>query len=242
MLNDTECRNTKSNRSNAKPHSHNSRLTIQNYNIPKKMKKILICISCLIIIVYPSYAQEIFTNSQYGISIQTPTNWITADNKDLIKNLDKYDLSDESLTSIIKNNKGSLLLSAFYKYDVKAHPGLIPTIQINVRTLGNVDFKTFKEMTIQSTEAFKKYFEDFEFEEKPHEIEISGIKSMAFIGKFTMKSSYGQEIKVRSRTIAIPYKNYFFQLNFTDGQFEEDSSALFEELIKTIKIGKEKNK
>ena len=48
---------------------------------------------------------------------------------------------------------------------------------------------------------------------------------------------YGEEMKVRSRTYAIPYKNYFFQVNFTDGQIEEDCSTLFEKLLSTIKIG-----
>ena len=55
-----------------------------------------------------------------------------------------------------------------------------------------------------------------------------------------MKTKNGQEMKVRSRTYAIPYKNYFFQLNLTDGQFGEDCTKEFDELIKTIKIGEEK--
>ena len=52
-----------------------------------------------------------------------------------------------------------------------------------------------------------------------------------------MKSQNGNELKVRSRTYAIPYKNYFFQVNFTDGQIGEDCNKEFEELVKTIKIG-----
>jgi len=204
------------------------------------MKQIIILIGIMISLVQNSTAQEPFINKQYEISIQSPNGWITAENKEIIKNLNQYDLSDESLTNILKSHKGSILLTAFYKYDVKSHPGLIPTIQINVRSLVNVDFNSFKKMILQSAETFEKYFEDFEFEEKPKETEVSGMKAMTFIGKFTMKTQYGQDIKVRSRTLAIPYKNYFFQLNFTDGQFEEDTSALFEELIKSIKIGKEK--
>ena len=92
----------------------------------------------------------------------------------------------------------------------------------------------------QSANGFKKYFEDFEFINEITEIEISGIKCVYFIGKFTMKTQNGQEMKVRSRTYAIPYKNYFFQLNFTDGQIGEDCTKEFDELVKTIKIGVKK--
>ena len=55
-----------------------------------------------------------------------------------------------------------------------------------------------------------------------------------------MKSQSGQELKVRSRTYAIPYRNHFFQVNFTDGQSGEDCKKEFDELVKTIKIGVEK--
>jgi len=53
-----------------------------------------------------------------------------------------------------------------------------------------------------------------------------------------MKTQFNQILKVRSRAYAIPQKSYFFQINFTDGQIEEDCTKEFDELVKTIKIGK----
>ena len=44
-------------------------------------------------------------------------------------------------------------------------------------------------------------------------------------------------MKARARIYSIPYKNYFFQISMVDGQVEEDNSKLFDELVKTIKIG-----
>ncbi len=38
---------------------------------------------------------------------------------------------------------------------------------------------------------------------------------------------------------AIPYKDYFFQVNFTDGQNGEDCNKEFDALVKTIRIGVE---
>lgn len=183
------------------------------------------------------YAQKVFQNKEYGFQIQEPENWIEASNKLLLKNLEKFEITEENLTKLISDRKGSILLTSFYKYDPKTHAGLIPTIQINVRLKGKSDFNQFKNSIKESTKSFEKYFEDFKFIKEISEIEISGIKSVYFIGKFTMKTQNGQELKVRSRTYAIPYKNYFFQVNFVDGQIGEDSTIEFDQLVKTIKIG-----
>ncbi len=201
------------------------------------MKKALLF---LFIIVKSSsfvYGQKVFKSKEYGFEIQEPKSWIEANNKELLKNLEKFEVSDENLIKLISDNKGSLLLSSFYKYNPKTHSGIIPTIQINVRQKNGNDFDQFKNMIVQSAKGLKKYFEDFEYISEPTEIKISGIRCVYFVGKFTMKSQNGNELKVRSRTYAIPYKNYFFQVNFTDGQIGEDCNKEFEELVKTIKIG-----
>jgi hypothetical protein len=186
------------------------------------------------------YGQKKFVNKEYGFQIDEPKTWIEASNKELLKNLEKFEVTEENLSKIISNNKGSILLTSFYKYDPKNHAGLIPTIQINVRNKGVGDFESFKNVIIESAKGFKKYFADFEYIKEPTEIEVSGIKCVYFIGKFTMKTQSGEEMKIRSRTYAIPYKNYFFQVNFTDGQIDENCNEEFDKLISTIKIGENK--
>nr|WP_315145149.1 hypothetical protein [uncultured Flavobacterium sp.] len=203
------------------------------------MKKILFLL-ILVTSQISIYGQKTFVNKAYDFQIQEPEKWIEANNSELLKNLEKFELDEENLSKLISNNKGSLLLTSFYKYDPKTHAGLIPTIQINIRLKGGSNFEQFKSVITESSKSFKKYFEDFTYIIEPNEIEISGIKSVYFVGKFTMKTQNGQEMKVRSRTYAIPYKNYFFQLNFTDGQTGEDCNEEFDKLVKTIKIGKNK--
>jgi len=204
------------------------------------MKKIILLVFMITNSLNLVYGQKNFENKEYGFKIQEPKNWIEASNKELLKNLEKFEVTEENLTKLISDNKGSILLTSFYKYDPKTHAGVIPTIQINVRSKGNSNFEQFKNGMAESAKGFKKYFQDFEFINEITEIEISGIKCVYFTGKFTMKTQNGQEMKVRSRTYAIPYKNYFFQLNFTDGQTGEDCAKEFDKLIKTIKIGEKK--
>jgi len=181
-------------------------------------------------------SQSIFRSKEYGFEMQYPNNWKQANNSMLLDNLEKFEVNEENLQKILRTNRGSILLSSFYKYDPKTHPGLIPTIQINVRLKPDVDFEQFKILMIQSAKGFSTVFSDFVYILEPVEIEISGVKSVYFVGKFTMKTQNGQEMKVRSRTYAIPNKNYFYQLNFTDGQTGEDCNEEFDALIQSIKV------
>jgi hypothetical protein len=204
----------------------------------KGMRTKFAFILTLILITNSIFSQEKFSNKQYGFSIDKPIGWIEADNKELLRNLDKFELTEENLTKFINDHKGSILLTSYYKYNPKTHAGLIPTIQFNVRVNGARNFNEFKNVMTQSANSFKNHFEDFEFAVTPTVVEISGVKAIYFVGKFSMQMHNGILMKVRSRTYAVPYGSYFFQLNFTDGQDKEDNSELFDSLIKTIKIGK----
>ncbi|MFN5169275.1 MAG: hypothetical protein ACK5DD_06595 [Cyclobacteriaceae bacterium] len=200
----------------------------------KIVSPILICFSCFAGV----FAQESFENKPYGFAMPKPDKWIEANNKELLANLDRFDLKEEELTKIINDHKGSILLTSFYKYNPKNHAGLIPTIQINVRTNATQSFDEFVSVMTRSANSFKQYFPDFSFEVEPSIVEVGGVRSIFFVGKFSMQGQTGGAIKVRSRTYAIPYGSYFFQLNFTDGQDTEDSSELFDQLIQTVRIGK----
>lgn len=199
------------------------------------MKKILLLFFILSLNV--THGQNKFENKQYGFSMLEPTNWIETTNKELLENLKKIEMNKDNLSQLITNNKGSLLLTSFYKYDPRSHAGIIPTIQVNVRNNKTANFEQFKNSVIQGSKGLKSYFSDFGFIKEPTEISISGIKSMYFITKFSMKSKRGEDMKVRSRTYAIPYKDYFFQVNFTDAQNGEDCTEEFDILAKSIKIG-----
>jgi hypothetical protein len=200
------------------------------------MKKILPAI-LLILISTAICAQKTFENKRFGFSMREPENWLVASNEELKKNLDKFDISDEKLEAMLKTAQGSLLLTAYYKYDPEVKEGLIPKIQVDIRSNKTRNFEHFKTSITKSAENFQKYFENFEFIQPPQETVVSGINSIVFICKFTMKLQDGQQLKVRARVYSIPYKNYFFQVNLTDGQVAEDNSKLFDELVKTIKIG-----
>lgn len=203
-----------------------------------KMKKILFL--ALVFYSLLAKAQQRYENEAFGFSMMEPKGWIYANSADQEANLMKLDLTDEQLKEILDRHKGSVHIQSFYKYDPQTHEGLVPAIQINAREKKNDDYDRFKTYIVASALNFKNIYPDYELIDEPREIKISHIKSIYFCGKFTMKTQTGQEYRVRSRVYVIPYRQYYFQLTFTDSVIGEDCSAEFEKLLKTIKISKKR--
>lgn len=169
--------------------------------------------------------------------MESPMNWIKAGNAEIEENIDKYDLSDEQLAEFLKSRKKLTPIVTFYKYDINEHPGLIPTINVNVIANQSKSAFEFKSKMINNIKYLKEVFPDFEVIKQPQEIIISGVRGIYFIGKYSMKTQEGLPIFIKSRIYAIPYKSYFFQINFIDGQVDEDCTEEFNRLVNTIKIG-----
>ncbi len=185
-----------------------------------------------------AFAQKRYENKQLGFSIEEPNKWIEASNEEVMENLEKQ-VSYEKLSELLKNNKGSISVANFYKYKTNEHPGLIPTIKVLMRQNVTTNFTDFKSMISQSSKSFEKMFPDLEFIQEPNEILIDGIKSVYFIVKYSMKTQSGT-MKIKSRIYAVPHGKFLYQINFIDGQTEDDCTAEFDKLVKTIKIGVEK--
>lgn len=183
------------------------------------------------------FGQQTGSKNKFGFSMAEPKNWIAASSEDLKENLGNFEIDEKKLAQMLKTANKAILITAFYKYNPEEKEGLIPKIQVDALPNNTKNFDHFKASITKSAENLKQHFADLEFIRPPEEIEISGVKSIFQIIKFSVKMTDGTVLKVRSRVYAIPYKSYFFQVNMVDGQFEEDNSAFFDELVKTIKIG-----
>lgn len=181
-------------------------------------------------------AQTKYESKAHGFSMNEPDGWIVANNQDILENLEKLDLDDAKVMKILEDRKGSLHLVSFYKYDPQTHPGFIPAIQVNLREKRNKDWETFRATLVKSARDMNKLLDNYEFMEEPTDVKIDGIKCIYFRTKFTMKTDNGQEYRVRNRMYIIPKKDYYFQINFTDGLLSDDCSAEFDKLVKSIDI------
>jgi hypothetical protein len=181
-------------------------------------------------------AQERFVNKAYSFSMLKPADWIERQNTELINNLKRYEIGSKALDDIIKQNQNSVALTSYYKYDPRAHGGLIPTINVLVRQNRIKNFDDFMSVITQSADGMKQIFNDMEYIKRPEVMVIDGVKSVYFVTKFTMKLADGTPIKVRNRNYAVPREGHFFQINFIDGSDSEDCSSIYDKLEKSIKL------
>lgn len=197
------------------------------------MKRISFLILFSLILAAVSSCQRVVP-SKPNFSMQAPKGWFSVDKEGLNSNLRKFEFSEGDMNKLLEEQNANVLISAYYKYDPQVTPGIIPTIQINARPNKTRNFDTFRIAIIRSIEVFKQGLDEFKLIEEPKELEIAGTRSVFVHGTFVMKTPDGRKFNVRSRTYSVPQGNLFIQMNFTDSPEDEDCTAEFDELIKTI--------
>ena len=185
--------------------------------------------------------QTTFRSSEFGFSMLEPKGWVLTEKKVLDESLMKMELSDATLEKLLKEDDGDVLLFAYTKYPPNSKPGLNPKIEARVisnRLDRPLSFEEFRPAIVRAFQTLKADLPAYAYVQEPTSIDVTGATGVYQISKFKMRTKERTEYHVRSRTYAIPYKTYFFQISFVDEVGGEDCSAVFDELVKSIKIGK----
>jgi len=193
----------------------------------------------IVFVVGVQAQQTAFRSTEFGFTMLEPKGWFTAEKKVLDESLMQMELSDATLEKILKDD--DVLLFAFTKYAPNSKPGLNPKIEARVISNGlnrPLTFNEFKPAIIRAFQTLKGDLAAYAYIQEPATIDVTGAKGVYQISKFKMRTKERSEYNVRSRTYAIPYKTYFFQISFVDEVGGEDCSAVFDELVRSIKIGK----
>lgn len=182
-------------------------------------------------------SQETFEYASLGFSIKKPKDWITAEQGEVIKNLQRnVTLDSSTIKKLIENNKGTIEIVTYFKYPISNHAGVIPTIKVNLRYKGASTFAAFKNSIIKSYSAIKDIFPDFTFLTEPNSIVIDGKESVYSVSSYTLETINGEE-KVKIWVYAIPVNDNFYQITFMDSE-DEDNSLVFESIAQSIRIRK----
>ena len=180
-----------------------------------------------------TYAQKIYHNKGFGITIEIPQTWWEDNRNGFPAHIE---LGNTERNKILEDSR-SVFLTLFYDREtIKEGGNYIPKMQFNVAANSERDIKNLLKATKQNAESLKKYQPDFKLVQKPKQVEISGINSVHYITTYSMMVN-GKNTTIRSYTYIIPVRNYVFHLNFTDEINGKDRSKEFEKAVKTIKIG-----
>ncbi|GAA4058162.1 hypothetical protein [Flavobacterium chungnamense] len=183
------------------------------------------------------YAQERLVIKKLGFSMEIPSNWISVNNDEILKNLDNYDLSDKQLEELLKSNNSSFNISTYTKYDSKKYNGIIPTIKIRTILNNSSNSAEFLKFVQNSNESAKKALTNFRFIESPVIAQISNNDVVKFSVQFTLINQ-GKQYEIKSNSYYILRRGYYISLNFIEEIGKEDNSVLFEKLINSIELKK----
>ena len=170
------------------------------------------------------------------LKIDKPEGWYDNSNLDVLANLEKYEMEESQLRNLINSNRGSLPTHIYMKYNPVGYPGIIPTVQINLRPNPNKEFESFKKSMEQSMQQMSAVLTNFEVINELKEIKLDGRKAIHFLASFEMKLPDGSIDKIRSWTYAIPVGNYFYQVNFSDLYEKDDCEQIYKKLTESIKV------
>jgi hypothetical protein len=185
-------------------------------------------------------AQQTFRSGEFGFAMLEPKGWVLTEQKVLDASLMQMELSDKTIERFF-NEEDDVLLFAYTKYAPNSRRGLNPKIEARVISNGlnrPLTFDEFRPAIVRAFQTLKGDLQAYAYIQEPTQIDFTGATGVYQISKFKMRTKERTEYHVRSRTYAIPYKTYFFQISFVDEVGGEDCSAVFDELVKSIKIGK----
>jgi hypothetical protein len=198
-------------------------------------KNLIIIFACLSVL--KGISQEKFEIKGLGFSMDAPKDWIEMKNEEVLKNLDKYDLTTQQLKELLASNNSAASLATYTKYDPKKHAGIIPTIKINTRETDSKTIESFLKAVEGSTKEAMKTLENFRFTENPTAVKISNKDALKFTVRFTMKNG-DRQYEIVSHSYYILLKGYFISLNFIEQSGKEDNGKLFDEVFQSIQITK----
>jgi hypothetical protein len=169
-----------------------------------------------------------------------PEGWVQAEKRVLDDSISQLDLSKADREKLKKDDDDTTLLFLFTRYVPDSKRGVNPKIEARLIPTGLNRVLTFEEFQPAITNAFRSFSSghiSYYFLQEPTAIDVSGGKGVYQITRFTIRTNARTEYNIRSRTLAIPYKTYYFQISFVDEFGGEDYSSVFDELVKSIKIG-----
>ncbi len=177
--------------------------------------------------------QKIYTDVSLAFSIEEPVNWLTAAKGETMKNTkDNIKLSEENLKKILDSNKGTIQIVAFFKYPIEEHPGVIPTIKVNLQKNHFKTFEGFLKRVETRYNGVEKVFPDFKYITAPTASEVNGHKCVKSSITYTFKAHDG-EGKVIVSQYDILIKDKAIIISLMDSG-DENNNAIFEKIVKSI--------
>lgn len=182
-------------------------------------------------------AQEHLEFKPFGFSVDAPKDWYKAQGGQLIENMNRFDLTDIQRNAMLEDLDKSNQVIAYYKYDPFKTRGIIPTINIAIKETKVKSFEKFKLFIDKNGEPLKGVLKNFV--STPAQIKrIDNTNVWLTIATYDYKDPTRKEVKLLNKMIYIYKGGFYITVSFIEEVGKEDNSAVFDEMLKTVKLYK----
>lgn len=189
------------------------------------MTKIYLLLFLIFVLELNSFAQEIYKNDKYSFSVQGPKDWHVLNHKDLKGRLDH--------THAVQN------LITYYKYTEDIYGQINPTI--NIQVVPN-KFKTIEEFNKKmSRRRYQKNLINYSLKSKPQLLTIGGKYGVFEKSTYIVDNKQNGERNVKRMLYAFPTTSFIYYVSLIDERESEENTALFKEVVMSIKIDPSKS-
>lgn len=197
------------------------------------MRNLLLC--CCFIIPVLLHSQERFDLKQIGFSMDVPVNWLEVENKEVLQNLENFDFTEEEKKKLLSSNNSANEIVTYYKYHPSKFNGVIPTVKIRTRSVNSKTLTEFTKLIENSNVQVSKTLKNFEYQNKPEIITLSGKQIISFTIKFTL-SHNGKECPIVSHSYYILKDGYYISVNFIEDYTTENNFEFFQSIVNSIQL------
>lgn len=195
------------------------------------------CLYCLSVYAADTNPSA-YKNNDVGIYIEKPVGWYFISKQVAVDNRSKIRLKDEEFQQKYFNTARAPLV-VMNKYE---HPelreGISPTVQVLMTPSPNPNM-TPEQVLGMSIQAFRSNATSFKYIEDITPYQISGVDGAKAVFVYSLATTLGYEINVKTRTYVAKRGGYFFVVSMAAPPSGEDASNNeFSQVIKSLKIEK----
>lgn len=205
------------------------------------MTRIIVAVVFIAVSVVTTAAQASnLSFREYGLTFARPNGWFEVERKVLDDSVSQLELSSSGREKLKKDDNEATLLALFTRYVPDTRRGINPKIEVRVVPTGTskpLSFENFQSAYNAASGPQAEGRMSYSFLQEPTVIEVVGGKGVFQITRFTIRTNNRTEYYIRSRTLAIPHNNYYFLIGVVDELGGDDLTTVFDELVKSIKIG-----
>ncbi|MBP6797523.1 MAG: hypothetical protein KA124_05455 [Luteimonas sp.] len=161
-----------------------------------------------------------------GIRFEAPPSWVASGMPRLIDNIGKIEFDAARVEKLLAESRdGSSHLATYTSHDPRSHAGILPTINVVVRSNPRTRFDLFKRDLASSLEGMSSMFENYMVTAPAGERMVGGLRAVSFESEYDIRTRDGQAARIVNRTIAIPRGATFIQISMLDVAPGENSGV-----------------